>query len=441
MNPNRKSLIRRLSANKRGAVLPLMAFGILAFCGFSALVVDVGYLYYAKRALQASTEAAALAGAQDINCCSTGGRALTTATSYSSVTGDRNALPNVTASMTSGYPALRCFTSTGVPCSSPDNANGIVVKQQATVPLFFAKVLGFSSVQVATTAAAGRAGGVGHPVDVMIILDTTASMNSADGSCSGATRLNCAFSGVRALISGFQTSSAHVGLMVFPGLTTAANAALEYDCSSTTPANSAIASYGASPVYTVVGLSSDYKNANGTLNTASNLVKAARGGASGCTAGITAYGGVGTFYADAITTAQNYLTANGRANTQKMIIMLSDGDASASSSNMPSGRSTNQCHQAITAAQTATTAGTTVITIAYGASTSSSGSCSTDTTHISACSTLQQMASDSSRFYSDTTGGSSTCTSSAHSVTDLSAIFQDIGTSLVGSRLLPDSTT
>ena len=42
------------------------------------------------------------------------------------------------------------------------------------------------------------------------------------------------------------------------------------------------------------------------------------------------------------------------------------------------------------------------------------------------------MASDSGNFYSDTVGGTNTCTSSAHSITDLIAIFQDIGVSLTG---------
>jgi hypothetical protein len=100
---------------------------------------------------------------------------------------------------------------------------------------------------------------------------------------------------------------------------------------------------------------------------------------------------MGTYYADAITAAQAALASSGRATAQKVIILLSDGDASASSSNMPAGKYNNQCHEAITAAQAATAAGTWVYTIAYGAATS--GSCSTDSPTISACSTLQQMAS------------------------------------------------
>jgi hypothetical protein len=141
-----------------------------------------------------------------------------------------------------------------------------------------------------------------------------------------------------------------------------------------TPGSSAIAKYNASgsarvttpPNYLVVPLSSDYKSGS-SLNTSSNLVRAARAGGSGCTAGITAYGGVGTFYADAVLAAQNYLAANGRAGANKMIILLSDGDATASTPNISSAKATNECHQAMTASTNAQGAGMTVVTIAYGA--------------------------------------------------------------------------
>jgi len=43
---------------------------------------------------------------------------------------------------------------------------------------------------------------------------------------------------------------------------------------------------------------------------------------------------------------------------QKVIIFLSDGDANASSSNVPSGQGSNECHEGITAAAAATAAGT-----------------------------------------------------------------------------------
>lgn len=443
------NLFGRLRRDRRGSVAVMMAAGLVLFIGFGAAVVDIGYLFHVKRVLQTSADMAALAGAQDINCCSgSPGRAVTTAVSYSGVTGHRNATPDLDVTMASGYPALRCFSSTGMPCAGSDSANGIVVKQQTEVPLFFAKIFGNSSIQVSVTSVAGK-GGASKPADVIVILDTTASMNTVDPSCSivGATRLDCAFAGFRTLLAGFSPTQNRVGLMLFPGLTSTGAAALEHDCSGTTPASSTIAAYNASsnppvttpPVYLVVPLSNDYQDAGGNLNPNSDLVKAARGGGSGCSAGVTAYGGVGTYYADAIAAADGYLAANARAGVQKIIVLLSDGDANNASA-APGGQ--NACRRGITMASQAKAAGNTMITIAYGAPTAATpASCPTDTgTPISACAALQQIASGPSHFYSDNVGGMNSCTSAAHSATDLSAIFQDIVANLTGARLLPENT-
>ncbi len=331
------------------------------------------------------------------------------------------------------------------------------------MPLYFGKLLGISTWQISATALASARGGASQSADVMLVMDTTASMNNSDLNCaiSGSTREDCAMAGFRTLLSyspppklnGLSPCSPslancgtavngnvanpvdRVGLMVFPGLTTAAQATYDYDCSTSSPA---IAKYNASPVYQIIPFSSDYRvSETAALNTSSNLVKAARGGTSSCKQGISAVGGVGTFYADAITAAQAALASSGRPTAKKVIILLSDGDANAS--NVPAGKATNQCHQAITAAHAATAAGTSVYTIGYGALTS--GTCSTDSPAISACSTLQQMASDSTKFYSDTSGGSSGCTSAAHSISDLNLIFQSIGQDASSARLLPLTTS
>jgi Flp pilus assembly protein TadG len=460
MNRRAPSVLCRLRRDRSGAVAVLIGVLILVLAGFSAIVVDLGYLLYAQRSLQASTDSAALAGAQDINAGS-GGTAITTAIAYSAVSGGRNANPNLTVTMATGYPQLKCLTSTGVSCSGPDSANAIVVVEQATVPLYFARVLGINSWQISATATASARGSVPVPLDVMIILDTTASMNDPDGTCPpGTHKIDCALLGVQTLLGGngspyglLPCSAANcgtvtngnvanpvdeVGVMVFPGLTNASQAQYDYDCSSSqTPA---IAAYNASPVYQVIPLSSDYRisASAATLSASSDLAKAAA--APGCTPGIQAIGGFGTYYADAITAAQAALVANGRPTVQNVIILLSDGDASASSGNMPSAKKNNQCHEAITAAALAAAAGTWVYSIAYGSSTSPTpGSCSTDAPAISACSTLQQIASDATKFYSDASGG---CVSTVHPLfTALQTIFEDIVLSTTRARLLPNNTT
>jgi Flp pilus assembly protein TadG len=428
MNLARLSLFR-LHRDQRGAVAMLVGISIVALVGMGTLVVDVGNVINAQRTLQASSDAAAMAAAQDIGSAT---NPVTTATTYSSVAGNKNAhgnLPGVTIITT-----LKCFTSTGVTCTGSPLANGIVVTQRATVPTFVGSVVGVPSMNISATATAGARGGKSQPVDVMIILDTTGSMNTSDSSCS-ATRMDCALGGVRALLSGFWPTVDQVGLMVFPGVTNA-TVSKDYDCSTTNPTTVA---YNNSPVYQIIPLTANYRLSNtAPLDQTANIVKAARGGASGCTQGIVAVGGQDTFYADAITLARTTLTTAGRTNVQKAIILLSDGDASAS--NVPTGEQNNQCQQAITTANAARAAGTWVYSVAYGASTSSSSSCGSDSPHISACATMQKIAqtgtSDLSKFFSST----SAC-ASPHTISDLTQIFQNIGTDLTSARLLRNDAT
>ena len=66
MRREKEPFFRRLIGDESGAALILVAAGIFALVGFGALSVDVGYLYSAQRELQASANAAALAGAKDI---------------------------------------------------------------------------------------------------------------------------------------------------------------------------------------------------------------------------------------------------------------------------------------------------------------------------------------------------------------------------------------
>jgi hypothetical protein len=99
-----------------------------------------------------------------------------------------------------------------------------------------------------------------------------------------------------------------------------------------------------------------------------------------------------------------------------------------------------ECHQAITAAQAATTAGTRVYAVAYGAEASG---CSSDTSPaITPCQTMQQIASAPGYFFSDytATGSDSTCVSASQPVTNLSQIFQVIAGDLTIARLIPNNT-
>lgn len=435
----KRRAILTLWTDRRGVTVPMIAISLVVLIGLLGFVADLGHAFVVQRSLQATADAAALAGAADINCCSSAPKqAVTTALNYSAATGGLNARSSLAVSMVSGYPKLLCLTSTGVSCTGSSAANAIQVRQQATVPMLFAPVLGINSMTVSATSTAGLAGGIPKPLHVMIVLDTTASMNQSDPNCSiaKATKEVCALAGVRVLLNALSPSADSIGLMVFPGLINASQASADI-CGSGQPK---VAPYNANPapVYQIVGLNSNYRTSNGstTLNSSSPLVQAAQG-SSGCK-GIQAPGGEGTYYADAITAGQAALVANGSANAQNVLIFLSDGDASAATA--PTAKAKNQCHEGIAAAQAATSAGTWVYSIAYAANTSSSSSCSTDSPRISACSTMQLIASDSTKFFSDTQGASNGCASGAQSVAELVSVFQSISYSLVPPRLLLNNT-
>jgi hypothetical protein len=534
MNRDTESCFRRVLRDKSSSVAILAAVGMTALLGFASISVDVGYVLWAKNALQESTTAAALAGAKDIGV---GGTPIATATSYSSVTSsppNMNNIPGVTTVMAAGYPALQCF-KIGPACTTNQTpatlANGIQVEQTATIPLFFAKILGFSSVNMTASAAALAAGQAPPPLNVIFIVDATASMGDADATC-GSTKIQCAVEGFEALLGELWPCASNLtscgavvnhnvtkpvdeaGLLQFPGLQSAPPAS--FNCASlsttayagingktnattadtsstlhfaatpafntglqalvtdethpsyiqtgttitsttattavmsTTPTSKDTIANGDSigvwpPIYQVVPLSSDYRTSDTatTLNASSSLIT--------CLKSIAAPGGYGTFYADAINVAQSNLTASARSGARNVIILMSDGEANATSANMVEQGTTttasNECKAAITAAQNAASAGTWVYTISYG--TASSGGCTTDSgSYANACYVMSQIANvpgakagtyvnDPTKFYADDADG---CSSSAHpSITALNSIFLNIEYSLTTPRLIPNA--
>ena len=303
------ALIRSFRRDQRGATAVIAALLMVVMVGLSGLVIDFGHVYAVQRSLQASADAAALAGGYNIPA----GTAIATANSYSAQTGDKNAANNVTVTMLSGYPKLNCYSSTGITCvktaeTSSAGANAIQVKEQAVVPTYFARVAGVSSVTVTAIATAGAKGGNGQALNVMIVPWTfTASMSSnTDPNCglgANASRESCALAGVRALLNGLNPSLDYVGLMVFPGLAST-NDVTTYDvtCGAGKLPSSDVVPYTASPIYTVTGLNggNNFKSSSSstTLNGSSDIVLAADGD-SGCTSGsgVQAIGGTGTYYA------------------------------------------------------------------------------------------------------------------------------------------------
>ncbi len=480
--------LRHAYKDERGQVLPFVMLLMVSLLGMAALVIDLGHAYFCYRELQAATDAAALAGAQGLpNDTAAKSQALL----YSAVTGNKNARSNLTGvTMVSGYPLLKCLTTLtnqGVACSAPANANAIVVKEQVDVPMYFASIFGISTLHENAIATASMRGAISSPYNIAIILDTTASMSTLDSDCGNVSRLTCALNGTRVFLqaltpcpassttcsitAGVSANSVdRVSLFTFPNVTvgTAAN---EYDCSSSNPT---IPVYSLPPTtgttyapsgsttttYQVTPFLSDYRLSDtaSSLNNGSNISLAV-GAKSGCT-GMTDPGGDGTYYAGVLYAAQAALLAQQAANpgSQNMIVMLSDGDATATSSKMAPKSTDNaltlnatgtypsyvdECSQAVVAAKSIAAAGTKIFSVAYG---SASSGCGTDTTgtyaRISPCQTMEYIASSPGNFFSDynQSGSGSTCQSASQPTTSITQIFTQIANSITFARLIPDNT-
>lgn len=462
---NTKSVCAVVS-QETGQALPWMALLMTLFIAVTGLVIDLGHVMVVHSQLQNSADAAALAGASALPDSSFSA----VATNYSAASGGRNSLsslPGVQTTVTGK--CLATLTNWGIPCVAPTSYNALRVTQSVTVPLWFLGVIGKHNLTLTAAATASMRGAQRAPYNVAIILDTTQSMKSSDtaGNCTG-TRLSCALSGVRIFLSnlspcmsGLATCGTatngrvanavdEVAIFTYPGLTSG-GAKYDYNGGSLSSSyiskyyDTATSNYSTLSEYQVLPLSSDYRSSDtsSTLSIGSNLALLA-GTKQGT--GMQAVGGVGTYYAGAIRMAQSYLAAQSgsRANAQNVIIVLSDGDAQASSTNMPNASKTsgtypsskNQCHQAITAASDARAAGTQVYVVAYGASNGST--CSTDSPTISACSTLSQMASSPAAFFTDQSSKNSGCTSPSRPTTDLNTIFTEIAGYMSVARLIPD---
>jgi Flp pilus assembly protein TadG len=477
-----KSLFRRMYQEQDGQALYLVAVLIIVFVGMAAMSIDIGFALHAQRELQASADAAATAGALALP----NANAAAIATQYDGELNHKNYksdLPNVT--MVNGTPLVTCVSaaqlqtigiSPAPTCNNAAGGNALAVEEQASVSTFFAKLIGVSSINIRANSLVLQKGSPGtspEPVNMMLIVDTTASMQNSDSKCTGTglsnpTREDCVKAGVRTLLSELQPCDPvkgcgtisngvaqrpyqSVGLAIFPGLTNTSYDVDEYNCQSTTLSTSKGISKYANPTtnppyFTVVPLSSDYLTSGSTpsLNgSSSDLVKAVDwkdgNSCSSSKYGLQDPGGVSTYYAGVINEAQGgFSKLSGSMNA---IIFLSDGDANAGQSNFVSGTGsnyyTNDCQQAVNAAQAATKAGTLVYSIAYGTSTSSTGSCSTDNPRISACTTMSEIASDPTMFYSDDANG---CQSADNpNLTSLNQIFAAIGYNFTWTRVLPFS--
>jgi hypothetical protein len=219
-------------------------------------------------------------------------------------------------------------------------ANLITVTETATVPTYFLGIVGISSIPITTVSEASARGGPQQALHVEIIIDATASMSSSiDNGCglgNNATREQCALAGVQAMLQGMNPTIDYVGILTFPGVAAAADASLDYTCGKSLPSSDTQPynfgpETGNNPDYQIISISGskNFKTSftAKTLNPNSNVAGALDD--AGCSSGIDAAGGQGTYIAEAIVQAQQDLTAYNAPHAQNVIVLLSDGGANS----------------------------------------------------------------------------------------------------------------
>jgi hypothetical protein len=366
-----RSLIQILK-QESGQMLYLAAPLCIVFLGMAGLTIDVGNAYVAYRELQASTDAAALAGAYAL--VQSGATTTTVSnmiSSYSSVSGQKNAsvnLPGATVTTT-----FRCVSDAPsmvtAPCAASSTGYNVVqVMQTVQAPTIFISALRLFGINASTSitlrdyATATMMSGFDKQLNVALVVDTTNSMGQNDSAC-GTTKIKCALGGVQTLLAMMSpcslgsTSSTcksvydQVSMFTFPPIQ-ANTASDDTVCPSSNPS---IVPYfapaegatwsnpsGTTGSYQVTlqpsastndGFFDNYSStnaANGGINTSSALSVAA--GASSCQ-GMQTPGGDGTYIASSIFAAQSALTAAQANNpgSQNVMILLTDGDANSTS--------------------------------------------------------------------------------------------------------------
>ena len=169
--------MRALSA-ECGQAIVFVALMLVILIAVVGIVVDVGMAFRTQRQLQAAADAAALAGAQKLPDPTL---AAQTAQTFGTGPSGTNQISNVTVAESV---ATACVTT--IPGCRP--VNTVSVSENASIPTFFSKIVGFNSFNVKVKATACSPCG-SKPVDIMLVLDRTGSMcqdsaGRADPSCT-----------------------------------------------------------------------------------------------------------------------------------------------------------------------------------------------------------------------------------------------------------------
>lgn len=146
-----------------GAVMLMVAFSLLVFFGFAALVFDLGRLYIVKSQLQNAADAGALRGARDLDGTSAGMSAATTSARQGARTNEFMLVANpladadITVQFASAPFPADWAASNAACLGDPTNCFFIRVDAEANgISSFFAGIIGVNTAASRALAVAGR---------------------------------------------------------------------------------------------------------------------------------------------------------------------------------------------------------------------------------------------------------------------------------------------
>jgi hypothetical protein len=375
---------------ERGAIAVLTALTIVILFAAVAFVIDISRLYHERQVLQNAVDFGALAGAQDLpvqgsaqaNIASAVARTVAIANApqvatsgltitYQCVVGDRNGdgLPDpedipFVCGPTAGTWSTGWITKNGRSthlCDpfAGDKCNTIRLSTSNTIPYYFAPVIGINTGSTGAVNAAsckGVCGSASSPIDVVMVLDRTGSM---DPVTDIPNLKNAALS----VLDFYDPAQQWVGMVSLP-YGQPGNKCIAYGDDRTNPKTYQLYPDSTYTDWQAAPLSKDYKRADGTINPTSLLVQQIN-----CLARADSWvkaksdggapAGNHTNLGDPLDAARDMLSLQGRANVPDVIIFMTDGQANQPSTRQP-------CKYFNDKATVAKSANQTIFTIGYG---------------------------------------------------------------------------
>ena len=379
----------QLRTDQRGAVAVIIGLLMVVLLGSAATVLDLARLRHERHMIQAAVDLGSLAGAQFLPV-------------FNPPTASA-AQNNARAIAVANYPALAsgglkidfgCVVTTTGSAGAPTNAgcgpaggtgtygggwivrgdkafhlcnpfggdlcNSIQLSASGTVQYWFAPILGFDSGTTDTlraTACRGNCGQVSSKADVVFVIDRTGSMSPTDVANVKDAIVDTSLA-EDSVLEFYDPASVWIGLVALPyqSPTDPCAVDLRQDYPAPVPANQS--------KWQIAGLSNDYRQSNGAINTSSTLVQRIqclrRAPDNALSYPPTNGSGSHTNHGDPIAAAQYLLETAGRSDADNVIIFFADGQA-----NQPTSTG-HPCQYANDAATSAKLAGTAIFSLGYG---------------------------------------------------------------------------